>query len=325
MGDAPRRSFRDRLARAVRYARRVCLGLHVFALACLFLRIVLRDLFVFSEWLFLVPAIVFAVPATLFALPAWGGWRLRTGLAAALLLALVATVVVEQPRLVPFLVRAKNPPVGRTVRLVAWNVMSYNGGEKPVVDGYKEDDPDVVCLLEGTYRRGAPGFLRKEFGPQFEWIGTRQMAMGTRLPVREAEELNCRTRLRIFRARLDVDGQTLTAMLVDMPSPPRTDTADVYDELAEKLAAETGPLVLVGDFNTPRGSWHLGRATDGMRDFYTSSPGTKWLASWRSDLPLYQIDHAFCSEGLVPVAANLRGPDGSDHYRQSVAFVFPTE
>lgn len=316
-------SWRDRLRRAVRFARRACLVLHAAFVVLFAVRILARDLLIATELLFVVPAPLVLAPAVLAGIPASGGWKLRGGLSAVLLAAILATLFVEQPRLVPFLVRDAGAPAGRSVRIVAWNVMNYNRGEKPVIEGYKQDDPDVVCLLEGTYRRGAPGFLRRGLGPSYEWIGTRQMAMGSRLPVLEAEEITCRTRLRIFRAKFDAGGSPLVVLLADVARPPRSDTREMYDELAGIVAREPGPFVLVGDFNTPRGSWHLGRATDGLRDFYTSCTGTRWLASWPAEMPIYQLDQAFCSPDLVPVSADLRGAAGSDHLRQSIAFTLP--
>ncbi len=334
-GTAPSSS---RARRIVRIVRRIALGIHAAFLAPLLLRIVLRDLVAPSEFLFIVPAFVFAVPALLTAPFIAGGKRVRLVLHPLLALALLWTVFVEQPRLVPLLVPSPATDSERDVTLASWNVMSYNLGNDDVVAGFQEGDPDIVCLLEGTYRSRPPGFLRRAVPPEFQWASTLQMAIGSRFPIVDEKEYATRTRLRVFRATLDVRGEKLSVYLVDMPSPPRGDTEELFAELRTILDGAEHPFVLTGDFNTTRGSWRMAGATRGMRDFYRSSPGNRWLASW--DLREYyrvprtsnlfatfpvalafvQIDHSFASPGILPVAADLVGPGGSDHYRQFLVF-----
>ena len=227
--------------RIVRIVRHVDLGVHIFLVALLLLRITLRDLFAATEPLFLVPAIVIAIPALLTAPFLAGGKIARLALHPLLLITLLWTLVVEQPRLVPFVVSSHDANGARDITLTSWNVMSYNLGEENVIAGFQDGDPDIVCLLEGTYRGRPPGFLRRAVPEGFEWASTLQMAIGSRYPVLSQSEYGTDSRLRVFRATLDVQGTELSVYLVDLPSPPRVDTDDMFDELRTILDEAAEP------------------------------------------------------------------------------------
>ncbi|MGD9789840.1 MAG: oligosaccharide flippase family protein [Phycisphaerales bacterium] len=69
----------------------------------------------------------------------------------------------------------------------------------------------------------------------------------------------------------------------------------VTDELLAALKGE--PDLLIGDFNTPRGSRSLRHMTEGLRDTFTDN-GRGWSATFPRRRPLWAIDQAYVGPGL---------------------------
>lgn len=69
----------------------------------------------------------------------------------------------------------------------------------------------------------------------------------------------------------------------------------VTDDLLAALKGE--PDLLIGDFNTPRGSRSLRHMTEGMRDTFVEA-GRGWSATFPRSRPLWAIDQAYVGPGL---------------------------
>lgn len=88
--------------------------------------------------------------------------------------------------------------------------------------------------------------------------------------------------------------------------------------LAEWAAAETGPHVLIGDFNAVRGSGVLRAFTGaGFRDAHEAVGdwrGSTWpRIGWLRWAPGIQLDHALIGRGAAPLKARTLPDVGSDH------------
>lgn len=95
-------------------------------------------------------------------------------------------------------------------------------------------------------------------------------------------------------ATLRLGGSTLTVWVVDLPSDPTLHRELVMAEAARAAEAAGFPAadVIVGDFNTPRGSASLAALTDGLRDARMAA-GIGGERTWPEPLPLWAIDLAF--------------------------------
>jgi len=87
--------------------------------------------------------------------------------------------------------------------------------------------------------------------------------------------------------------------------------------IKERIAAETHPVMLVGDFNSPTHNWVHHHLADGMTDAF-STAGSGWGATYYRDMPVVRIDHVLLSRELTPVRAEVLGPLFSDHLPQIV-------
>jgi endonuclease/exonuclease/phosphatase (EEP) superfamily protein YafD len=304
--------------RAGRHAARAALAVGLAACILLWVRWSLRDRLIVTEWLFHVPVPLVLAVSTI---PLFF-YRARPSLAGLALVSLMipglASLVSEQPRLFP-VSAARNSSDPDPVRLTAWNVMSYNGGEDRIAAALSSDQPDIVCLLEGTYRSQAPDSVRHALGPDMQWASVRQMAVGSRFPIGESQLLPTATRLRAFSVLVEVPDGPVRLLLVDFPGPPRTDTGELFQELLSLQQTIEEPMVIIGDFNTPRGSWHLRHALQGLRDAYVSSrQSPRWLGSWPAGIPIYQLDHCFASPEIGIISARTGRSGLSDHRRQII-------
>ena len=301
----------------------MALVLGSFGVALYALRMIFRDWIVGTEVLFWVPfwawIPVLMVPCLL--VYGWGKRLLLLGLVGVLS---IPSLLLEQPLLIsPKRQNVSVPPEAHS--LVVWNVMMYNRGKRAVLEGIEQLDPDLFLFVEGTSRGAAPDFLTRGLSSEYVWSSTRQMALGSKWTIRKSEELKTHTSLRVFRSEVEYAGQPLTLMLVDMPSPPRWDTRAIFLELEELLRAEeSANVIVVGDLNTPRGSWWLRRVFRDWRDAYLAAdqrPGG-WLASFPDTFPMVQIDHAFVRGDIALHRAELLAGHASDHYRQVLEFSF---
>jgi endonuclease/exonuclease/phosphatase (EEP) superfamily protein YafD len=304
------------LIRRIVLAMRVLLAVTVLALMAVTLA---GDRFVLTEWLGHVHPL-FWLPALLLVPLSWMRWlvSLLTGLF--LLMLISVNLYHEQPNLFRISTAKPTVPASDTVRMSFWNVMSFNRGEELVHDGFLSDDPDIVCLVEGTYQGAVHDSLSRAMGRDYKWVSIRQMAVGSRLPILRSREIPTRTRLRMFEVRIVTADGPVGIVLADLPSPPRIDSRPIMQELGAILSTVEPPFILVGDLNTSRGSWRLQRATRGLRDFYTEVGSARWLATFPDHVPLWQIDHAFAGPGVEPRFARFGEGGSSNHLRITVGF-----
>lgn len=118
-----------------------------------------------------------------------------------------------------------------------------------------------------------------------------------------------------YYSRFDVriKGRELTVLQVDIDGVPAHSRRPALERLGE-LAAELHdrPLIVLGDFNTPRDSVHFA----GLRKHLANTFETAGLGSgetWPMPLPVLSLDQIWCSPGLVPVRCHHEVTFRSDH------------
>jgi len=79
------------------------------------------------------------------------------------------------------------------------------------------------------------------------------------------------------------------------------------------MDAETGPVLVTGDFNGTRHNWAYRHLASGLTDVVTAS-GDGWTATYPSRWPLFRIDHVLTSEHWTAHRAHVPSvPHVSDH------------
>jgi endonuclease/exonuclease/phosphatase (EEP) superfamily protein YafD len=206
------------------------------------------------------------------------------------------------------------------LRIVAANVLEPNQEYGRVDELIREEQPDVVGLIEVT-----PGLLkaleplRREFPYRTELpTGGRGFALWFRLPPRsmDAPEVLVDGGNAVVHATVTLGGVVRHLWLVHIPNPigrRRGSSNPDLSAIAERIRHTPGSHVVFGDFNRTDGSPFLRdflRATR-LRD---SRLGFGRQPSW----PVWSwyriaIDHAFLSQDLAVAERRLGPPIGSDH------------
>ncbi len=285
-----------------------------FVVFLLFLvKIVCRDQFWLTRYIFYTPAMVYAPVLCFLLLLSWMRWKFWVPCSLILMILSVHSLSIEQPFL--FKSRESRESVSSDASSVLlWNVRSYSYGEEAVVDRIKDLSPDILCLVEGTFAGRAPDKVKRALGSEYFWaVGTR-LSIASTYPILESQQIYQDQGILLFEATLNVDGKRVSFLLVDIQPPYRRDDRVVFDRLWSTIKIQEGPIVVLGDMNTPRGSYHLKRATRKLQDASLTSSEKTYLATWPTfPVSVLQLDYVFYNEDLEIVSFSVLDGGESDH------------
>jgi endonuclease/exonuclease/phosphatase (EEP) superfamily protein YafD len=210
------------------------------------------------------------------------GWT-AAGLAA-LILAVIAVAVDNRNLLAP-------APPARGLRIVHWNV-AHRPKSAAELAGL---DADILCLSE------AP----REWSPPPHWHAERQglLVVLARTPLSRIGVLDDSG---INALHVVAEGRSI--LLLDITAAPFVHRRRPLG----RLAWSPPPDLVVGDLNTPAGSFSLREALGGFDDAYRRAgrgPGY----TWPSLLPLMKIDHMLVRPGLNVLDYTTGFSGSSDH------------
>ncbi|HMP77025.1 MAG TPA: endonuclease/exonuclease/phosphatase family protein [Kiritimatiellia bacterium] len=262
-------------------------------------------------WLFFIPAPAVAVIGlfdVVFRIKRAG--RFRAALIVAFtLLALGKTLFVDA--------RWNRPaPVPQdALRVIHWNVAHTLFGFRPLLQALAEDEPDLVILVEARFSADLESLAQRELGLH-HIFHDQGMAVLSRHPFAPQGTIPLANG-RAWWAVVDTPDGPLHVATLDILSHPLIDRHTPVRTLADWIAARTNdaPLLLVGDFNTPRDATALDPLRAHLRHAY-ETVGRGWPYTWPLPFPLYAIDHAWASPDLAVHTYTLRSSPLSDHRRQ---------
>ena len=93
------------------------------------------------------------------------------------------------------------------------------------------------------------------------------------------------------------------------------------DEIAERIEAETLPVIVAGDFNSTADNWsyrRLRQAGARRRDAFRTGGGLAWGRTYRSDRPFVRIDYVLVDPAFEVTGAETAPVTFSDHRPVSV-------
>lgn len=127
-------------------------------------------------------------------------------------------------------------------------------------------------------------------------------------------------------------GRPITVWFVDLPSHPRLDRARLIRYVKNRIdwlvsnpklpefEPFAKPDLIVGDFNTPRGSASLDALCGELENAFDDA-GRGSDFTWPRRFPLYHIDQIFLRRPLRAVAYDVRDPGISGHRMQLIEIV----
>jgi endonuclease/exonuclease/phosphatase family metal-dependent hydrolase len=220
--------------------------------------------------------------------------------------------------------------------------MHYTKADAARVEGLvNETEPDIVALQEWP-ESNHTSLLS---GPGWHWHRTPRLFLASRYPIRRAVNLGLHSSgpdgsvgryeletpvgvIHLFSLHLASPRPGISAMIHEnhrRPANIETNIARRWEQ-SEKVAREAagvwGPLLLVGDFNTPPQSSIFRRVWGGYSDAF-SSAGWGWGYTFFDAKTLARIDHVLLGEGWYCRRCWV-GPDiGSPHRPVLADLIWP--
>jgi endonuclease/exonuclease/phosphatase family metal-dependent hydrolase len=142
------------------------------------------------------------------------------------------------------------------------------------------------------------------------------IALLSRLPLREPRNLLL-TRPRggeqrgLLGAVVDVDGRAVRAFCTHLQHRSRTERLAQATQIAESMAAGTGPIVMMGDLNARPGEPEIAPLIDILDDAWVVA-GDGAGFTFDTSTPYARIDYILTSE-LAARSAEVLPTDASDH------------
>lgn len=240
-----------------------------------------------------------------------------------LLAMLLPFTAIHAATVAPYWPRADYPAVNQNeLELMTANLYGRNDEHARFIELARRARPDVLLLLEYT-PDWAAALAPLEVDYPYRLVDERPgffgMALFSRFPLVEARRVDL-LGVPAIDAQLALGASGRLRLIGVHTKPPMSEVLArernaQLDLVADLVVAETGPLIVTGDFNaTPYSpvlsNWLERTAlTDARR-------GRGFGISWPTSLPLLgiPIDHVFISEDFL-VNAHYYGPAfGSDHY-----------
>jgi endonuclease/exonuclease/phosphatase (EEP) superfamily protein YafD len=224
-----------------------------------------------------------------------------------------------------------DPPAGPRLRVLSCNMHYAKVDPGPLDRLVEETRPDVVAIQE--WRDSARSAVL--LGAGWHTHRVSGLFLASRFPVRRADRLgdgSTGERGSVVRYELDTPDGAVTVFNLHFATPRKglgtlvgfdrrgldevRANSEVRWRQSEFVAAEagraTGPVVLVGDFNTPPESAIFRRVWSGYANAF-SDAGWGWGYTFRARRTAVRIDHVLVGGGGWATACRV-GPDvGSPH------------
>jgi endonuclease/exonuclease/phosphatase (EEP) superfamily protein YafD len=235
---------------------------------------------------------------------------------------LLLAVGLNTSLVVPWYVAIPALPGGHPVKILSANILSSNTEHQRLFDLLDAEAPDVVFLQEVS-PQWLDALVRLRQSYPYSYAEAREgnfgMALFSRLPLTAVSHVDSPPLgYPTIVATIDVAGAALHIVgshpMIPISAQFYSDRNRQFDSLAELLAGQHGPRVLLGDLNTSMWDINYRRLEDktGLRN---ARPGFGVVPTWPTFLPfaMIPIDHVLLS-GDISVVELRSGPRiGSDH------------
>lgn len=273
-----------------------------------------KDSWDLTRPLYYIPAALIAIASVVWLLV----YRSRAPL---LLRGFVAATAIAAVAKVALLDTAWNPrtaPPASAIRLVHWNTAWGHFHPDIIWQTLASDRPDLVIFSEPPLQSFESDVRR--LIPDVHFHVGASMALASRWPIEVVGSLVVPD-VRSWHIRIALPGGPLDVLGVDLPSSPLRSRQRPLADVARWVLdhGQDVPLLVVGDFNTPRDSAALNPLRMLMSQAYESA-GRGWPYSWPSVAPLWSIDQIWFSRGIRMHNHEYRFAGCSDHLRQVVQF-----
>jgi len=202
---------------------------------------------------------------------------------------------------------------GERFRVALWNLGRPASGDASFLPVMRETDADIVFLVEAGGRPEArQRFWESHFPDHRVSVLPGQVALLSRYPIASAHSTTVDGITTVAEYELVLPGGKLSVVGVDVASAHCSRRRFSLERIRAMADSTSGPLMVLGDFNTP----HTSILFDELRRSFCHAfeeSGTGLITTWPSVAPVLALDHIWLSEGLAPLQTVLRRTLHSDH------------
>ena len=205
-----------------------------------------------------------------------------------------------------------HPP--ESFQVVFWNTARLKAGWAGIAKRIHQVDSPVMGFVEAgpdeDHDRTRWQFEFPSHQPVFFGNG---MVLLVRGEVKRTESGRLAMRCYYGLAEVEVNGKPLTVLLVDLFSNPFYPREKAFGALSEVIERSTdGPLLVLGDFNTPADSVHFERLRKRLSNAYELA-GDGHAETWPAPYPVLAIDQVWVNPALKVHQARSVWSVESDH------------
>jgi endonuclease/exonuclease/phosphatase (EEP) superfamily protein YafD len=196
---------------------------------------------------------------------------------------------------------------------VHWNVGHPDWRLGGVLSWLRKQDADVICIAEAepdekqTIDRWRAAF--PEYVIQQAPLNLLCLVRGEVLDS-ETGELGPHSNYALHRIR--VRGRELQVLQVDLIAKVTRSRREPIARLTEIASRAGGNVIVAGDFNTPRDSFHLAPLRAEFTNAFEGT-GRGFIETWPFNLPVLSLDQVWLGARLRPAACANRWTWLSDH------------
>ena len=190
--------------------------------------------------------------------------------------------------------------VSKRYRLLFWNISHLDSGLPALAAEMRNSQADLIALVEAGRASDAQRVLWQQEFPEYEltFLGAEMLLLikqGTAGEIR-AHELPFNSRYR--EVQLTLQEQPLTLFLVDIYGRPTLSRRTQLQELAEAFPRwQQQPLLMAGDFNTPRDSLLFQPFQPYVHDAF-DDVGSGYAPTWPLPAPVLTLDQVWGNGGI---------------------------
>ncbi|MFN0059153.1 MAG: endonuclease/exonuclease/phosphatase family protein [Planctomycetota bacterium] len=200
-------------------------------------------------------------------------------------------------------------------RICVWNVLSGKLGRDALTHELATLDDDLIVLIEARGPIGAKDALARSFpGRHVLALPPYGMVLAARGELALERHVPLGSRSHLALVTLELRAHRYMIAVADIRSAPTISRGPALARLREELDSLAGgdPVILLGDFNTPRRSVHFDELRRGFAHAFESA-GRGVPYTWPLPFPALDLDHVWVDRRLEVMAAATRLTGRSDH------------
>jgi endonuclease/exonuclease/phosphatase (EEP) superfamily protein YafD len=212
-----------------------------------------------------------------------------------------------------FVWAGSRPGSGDPLRVVLWNLSRPSVTDTSFVPLLQEAEAQIMLLAEsGAATAVRQRFWQSHFPDYHVSLLPRQMTLLSRYPIGNVRSTTVDVLTEVAEYDLVLPGGALSMVAVDVASAHCSRRRYSFERINAIVRSKHGPVLVVGDFNTPHTSLLFDELRRSFRHAFEES-GRGLITTWPSLFPVLALDHIWLSEGLAPVRTVLRRTLHSDH------------